>query len=186
MDTREISVCCVKFYDRLGICRAKILQQELWKHGPDWNKATSGDNVKAIRDWVNQNVRYGRVKQVGRWYSTWGHTGTSCIMRRIIRSNSSLHQDNQEPKNHKSFSDGKNKSGSVTSNNNTQNRIASSNSCSTIEENNRGRNGVPIWRNFLWSDSTTARSRINNFKLKHKMYIGNWIAEIRDLYSTNQ
>ncbi|XP_075257361.1 uncharacterized protein LOC142349564 [Convolutriloba macropyga] len=39
---------------------------------------------------------------------------------------------------------------------------------------------------FLWSDSTTVLSWIKNFKLKHKMYIGNRIAEIRDLTNTNQ
>ena len=39
---------------------------------------------------------------------------------------------------------------------------------------------------FLWSDSTTVLRWIKNFKLKHKMYIGNRIAEIRDLTSTNQ
>ena len=39
---------------------------------------------------------------------------------------------------------------------------------------------------FLWSDSTTVLSWIKNFKLKHKMYIGNRIAEIRDLTSLNQ
>ena len=39
---------------------------------------------------------------------------------------------------------------------------------------------------FLWSDSTTVLSWIKNFKLKYKMYIGNRIAEIRDLTNTNQ
>ena len=39
---------------------------------------------------------------------------------------------------------------------------------------------------FLWSDSTTVLNWIKNFKLKHKMYIGNRIAEIRDLTSLNQ
>ena len=39
---------------------------------------------------------------------------------------------------------------------------------------------------FLWSDSTTLLSWIKNFKLKHKMYSGNRISEIRDLTSTNQ
>ena len=39
---------------------------------------------------------------------------------------------------------------------------------------------------FLWSDSTTVLSWIKNFKLKHKMYTGNRIAEIRDITSTNQ
>ena len=41
-------------------------------------------------------------------------------------------------------------------------------------------------KNFLWSDNTTVLSWIKNFKLKHKMYIGNRFAEIRDLTSTNQ
>ena len=36
---------------------------------------------------------------------------------------------------------------------------------------------------FLWSDSTTVLSWIKNFKLKHKIYIGNRIAEIRVLTS---
>ena len=39
---------------------------------------------------------------------------------------------------------------------------------------------------FLWGDSTTVLSWIKNFKLKQKMYIGNRIAEIRDITSTNQ
>ena len=38
---------------------------------------------------------------------------------------------------------------------------------------------------FSWSDNTTVLSWIKNFKLK-KMYIGNRIAEIRDLTSTYQ
>ncbi|XP_075259875.1 uncharacterized protein LOC142351623 [Convolutriloba macropyga] len=105
------------FYDPLGIIspfliRAKILLQELWKHGREWDKAISGDNGKAIKE----------------WYNTWGHNGTSSILRRIIGSNSSssIHQDNQEPRNHNSFSHGKNKSGTLTSNNNSQTRTASS------------------------------------------------------------
>ena len=39
---------------------------------------------------------------------------------------------------------------------------------------------------FLWSDSTTVLSWIKNFKLKHKMHMGNRIFEIRGLTSTNQ
>ena len=39
---------------------------------------------------------------------------------------------------------------------------------------------------FLWPDSTTILSWIKNFKLKHKMHIGNRITDIRDLTSTNQ
>ena len=86
----------------------------------------------------NGTDRYGRGKQVGRWYSTWGHNGTSCILRRSIGSNSSssIHQDNQEPRNHNSFSHGKNKSGTLTSNNNSQTRTASSTLRGKIEENN--------------------------------------------------
>ena len=45
------------FYDPLGIIspflvRANFLQQEIWKHGGEWDKAISGDNGKAIKDWV--------------------------------------------------------------------------------------------------------------------------------------
>ena len=94
----------------------------------------------------NRTVRYGRGKQVGRWYRTWGHNGTSRILRRIIGSNSSgsIHQDKQQPRNHNSFSYGKNKNGTLTSNNNSQTRTASSTLCSKIEENNRGRNGFQV------------------------------------------
>ena len=38
----------------------------------------------------------------------------------------------------------------------------------------------------MWSDSTTVISWIRYFKLKHKMYIRNRFAEIRDITSTNQ
>ena len=109
-------------------------------------------------------------------------------MRRIIGSSSSgsIHQDNQQPRNHNSFSYGKNKSGTFTSNNNSSTRTASSTLCSKIEENNRGRNGFQFDKIFLWSDSTTVLSWIKNFKLKHKVYIGNRIAEIRDLTSIYQ
>ena len=81
----------------------------------------------------NGTVRYIRDKQVARRESTWGHNGTSCILRHIIGgySSSSIHQDNQEPRNKNSFS------GKKT--NNSQTRTASSTLCSKIEENNRGR-----------------------------------------------
>ena len=54
------------FYNPLGIItpfliRAKILQQELWKHGREWDKAISGDNGKAIKDWVEETELLGTV-----------------------------------------------------------------------------------------------------------------------------
>ena len=54
------------FYDPLGIIspfliRAKILLQELWKHGREWDKAISGDNGKAIKDWVQETEQIGTV-----------------------------------------------------------------------------------------------------------------------------
>ena len=52
----------------------------------------------------------------------------------------------------------------------------------TIED----KTGFNFDKIFLWSDNTTVLSWITTFKLKHKMYIGNRICEIRDLTSTNQ
>ena len=55
-----------KFYGPLGIIspfliRAKILLQELWKHGREWDKAISEDNGKAIKDWVQETEMLGMV-----------------------------------------------------------------------------------------------------------------------------
>ena len=53
-------------YNPLGIIspfliRAKILLQEQWKHGRKWDKAISGDNGKAIKDWVQETDLLGTV-----------------------------------------------------------------------------------------------------------------------------
>ena len=54
------------FYNLLRIIspfliRAKILLQELWKHGREWDKAINGDNEKAIKDWVEETELLGTV-----------------------------------------------------------------------------------------------------------------------------
>ena len=54
------------FYDPLGIISpfliwAKIFLQELWRHGREWDKAISGDNGKAINDWVQETELLGTV-----------------------------------------------------------------------------------------------------------------------------
>ena len=66
MDTTQVSIFCVNFYDPLGIIspfliRAKILLQEMWKHEREWDKAISGDNGKAIKDWVEETELLGTV-----------------------------------------------------------------------------------------------------------------------------
>ena len=55
------------FYNPLGIIspfliRANILLHELWKHGREWDKAISGDNGKAIKDWVEETELLGTVR----------------------------------------------------------------------------------------------------------------------------
>ena len=54
------------FYDPLGIIspfliQAKILLQELWKHGREWNEAISGNNGRVIKDWVEETELLGTV-----------------------------------------------------------------------------------------------------------------------------
>ena len=74
------------FYDTLGIIslfliRAKILLQELWKHGRKWDKAMSGDNGKAIKDWVEETELLGTVGVNRLVVGTGlGDNGTSCIL----------------------------------------------------------------------------------------------------------
>ena len=121
------------FHDPLGIIspfliRSKILLQELWKHGREWDKAISGHNGNAIKDWVEETELLGTVG-LNRLI---GGTGLGDTMELHVFCDASLgatagsgsiHQDNQQPKNHNSFSygkkkSGKNKSGTFTSNNN--------------------------------------------------------------------
>ena len=54
------------FYDPLQIIslfliRAKILLQKMWNYGREWEKAISGDNGKAIKDWVEETELLGTV-----------------------------------------------------------------------------------------------------------------------------
>ena len=147
------------FYNPLGIIspfliRSKILLQELWKHGREWDKAISGDNGNAIKDWVEETELLGTVG-LNRLI---GGTGLGDTMELHVFCDASLgatagsgsiHQDNQQPMSHNSFSYGKNKSGTFTSNNISQNRTPNRILCSNIEEKNRGWNGFQVWQNFF-------------------------------------
>ena len=77
-----------------------------------------------------------------------GDGGKSRFLQRIIGSNSSssIHQENQELRNNNLLSDGKNKSGTLATNNNSLTKSASSTLCSKIEEHNRELNGFHVWQ----------------------------------------
>ena len=58
MDTTHIFVCCFEFLQPFGNHISfshpiQVLLPELWKFGCEWDKAFSGDNGKAIKDWLH-------------------------------------------------------------------------------------------------------------------------------------
>ena len=151
------------------------------KYKREWDMVISGDNGKAIKYWVEETKLLGTVGVKRLVVGTaLGHT-IPCFLRRIIgnSSSSSIHQDNQEPRKHNSFSYGKNRSGNLTSNNNSQTRIASS---TFLQQDWRNKSRM----NWTSNSKFFILSWIKNFKIKHKMYIGNRIAKISNLTGTNQ
>ena len=190
--TQRKFLCFVSsFYDPLRIIspfliRAKILLRELWRDGRKWDKAISGDNGKAIKDWVEETELLGTVG-VNRLV---GGTGLGDTMELDVFCDASLEATAEvayikTTKEQQFVFLREKQSGTLTSNNISQTRTASSTLCSKIEENNEDEMDFKFDKIFLWSDSTTNLSWRKNFKLKHKMYIGNRIAEIRDLTTTN-
>ena len=139
MDTTQVSVFCVKFPRsfRNHISFRHPNQDSTAWIMESWTRMEQSNHWrqgKSHQELVTENgtVWYGSGKHVGRWYSSWRRYGTSYFLGRIIgtSSSNSIYQDNQKPRNRSSFFYGKNKSGTLTSNNNSEIRTASSTLCS--------------------------------------------------------
>ena len=183
------------FYDPLGIIspfliRAKILLQELWKHGREWDKAISGDNGKAIKDWVQETEQIGTVG-VNRLV---GGTTLGDTMELHVFCDASLEATaavayikttrNQETTTR--FLMGKTRVAPLRQTTIPKLELQAALYAARLKKTIEDEMDFKFDKIFLWSYSTTVLSWIKNFKLKHKMYIGNRIAEIRDLTNTNQ
>ncbi|XP_075261511.1 uncharacterized protein LOC142353149 [Convolutriloba macropyga] len=183
------------FNDPLGIIspfliRAKILLQELWKHGREWDKAIGGDNGKAIKDWVHETEQIGTVG-VNRMV---GGTALGDTMELHVFCDASLDATaavayikttrNQETTTR--FLVGKTRVAPLRQTTIPRLELQTALYTARLKKTIEDEKDFKFDKIFLWSDSTTVLSWIKNFKLKHKMYIGNRIAEIRDLTNTNQ
>ena len=62
MDTTQVSVFCVKFLRSFGNLISSSAPKIYCKnYGSTWDKAISGDNRKAIKDWVQETELLGTV-----------------------------------------------------------------------------------------------------------------------------
>ena len=183
------------FYDPLGIIspfliRAKVLLQELWRHGREWDKAIKGDNEKAIKDWVEETELLGTVG-VNRLV---GGTGLGDTMELHVFCDASL-EATAAVAYIKTYSNqgttirflmGKTRVTPLRQTTIPRLEMQAALYAARLKKTIEDEMDFKFVKIFLWSDSTTVLSWIKNFKLKHKMYIGNRIAEIRDLTSLNQ
>ena len=183
------------FYDPLGIIstfliRAKILLQELWKHGREWDKAISGDHGKAIKDWVEETELLGTVG-VNRLE---GGTRLGDTMELYLFCDASLEataavayiKTTSKQGTTIRFRMGKTRVAPLCQTTVPRLELQAALYAARLKKTIEDEMDFKFDKIFLWSDSTTVLSWIKNFKLKHKLYIGNRIAKIRDLTSTNQ
>ncbi|XP_075248377.1 uncharacterized protein LOC142341335 [Convolutriloba macropyga] len=183
------------FHNPLGIIspfliRAKIRLQELWKHGREWDKATSGDNGKAIKDWVEETEWFGTVGVL----RLVGGTGLGDTMELHVFCNASLEaraavayiKSTSNQGTTIRFRMGKTRVVPLHQTTIPRIELQAALYAAILKKTIADEMDFKCDKAFLWRDSTTDLSWIKNFKLKHKMYIGNRIAEIRDLTCTNQ
>ena len=183
------------FYDPLGIIspfliRAKNPLQELWKHGRKWDKAIGGDNGKAINDWVQETEILGTVGLnrlvVGTALGDTVELHVFCDASLEATAAVAYIKTTKNQETITCFLMGKTRVAplrqTIIPRLELQAALYAAMSKKTIEDEM----DLKFDKIFLWSDSTTVLCRIKNFKLKHKMNIGNRVAEIRDLTNTNQ
>ena len=183
------------FYDPLGsispfLIRAKILLQELWKHGRECDKAISGDNGKAIKDWVEETELLGTLG-VNRLV---GGTELGDTMELHVFCDASLEataalaylKTTSNQGTTICFLLGKTRVAPLRQTTIPRLELQAALYAARLKKTIEDEMDFKFDKIFLWSDSTTVLSWIKNCKLKHKMYIGNRIAEIRDLTNTNQ
>ena len=183
------------FYDPLGIIspfliRAKIPLQELWRHGYEWDKAISGDNGKAIKDWVEETELLGTVG-VNRLV---GGTGLGDIMELHVFCDASLEataavayiKTTSNQGTTIRFLMGKTRVASLRQTTIPRLELQAALYAARLKKTIEVERDFKFDKIFLRSDSTTVLSWIKNLKLKHKMYTRNRIAEIRDITSNNQ
>ena len=172
------------FCDPLGIIspfliRAKIQLQKIWKHGRQRDKAISGDNGNAIRDWVQETELLVTVV-VNRLVSGRALGDT---MELHVFCDASLEATaavtyikttrNQEIRTR--FLTGKTSVAPLLQTTFTRLELQAALNSARLKKTIKALMDFKFDKIFL-----------KKFKLKHKMYIGIRIAEIRDLTSTNQ
>ena len=170
------------FYDPLGIIspfliQANTLLQELWRHGREWDKAIKGDNVKAIKDWSEETELLGTVG-VKRFV---GGTGLGDTMKLHVFCNASLEataavayiKTNSSQGTTIRFPMGKTRVAPLRQTTIPRLELQASLYAARLKKTIEDEMDFKFDKIFLWSDSTTVLSWIKNFKLKHKMYLGN-------------
>ena len=183
------------FYDPLRIISpfliwAKILLQELWKHGREWDKAISGHKGKAIKDWVEETELLGTVG-VNRLV---GGTGRGDTMELHVFCDASLEalaavayiKTTSNQGTTIRFLMGKTRVAPLRQTTIPRLELQAALYAARLKKTSEDEMDFKFDKIFLWSDSSTVLTWIKNFKLKHKMYSGNRIAEIGDLTSTNR
>ena len=170
------------FYDRLGIIspiliRAKILLQKLWKLGREWDKAINGDNGKDIKDWVEETELLGTVGVNRLVYGT----GLGDTMELHVFCDASLEataaaayiKTTSNQGTTIRFLMGKTRVAPLRQTAIPRLELQAALYAARMKETIENEMDFKFDKIFLWSDSTTVLSWIKNFKLKHKLYIGN-------------
>ena len=186
---RKFQFFVSSFYDPLGIIspfliRAKILLHELWKHGRKWDKVVSGDNGKAIKDWVEETELLGMVGGTGLGNTMELHVICDASLEAAAAVSYIKTTSNQGTTIR--FLMGKTRVAPLRQTTIPRLELQAALYAARLKKTIEDEMDFKFDKISLWSDNTTVLSWIKNFKLKHKMYIGNRTAQIRDLTSTNQ
>ena len=165
------------FYDPLGIIspiliRAKILLQELWKHGREWYKAISGDKGLAIKDWVEETELLGTVganklvggKRLGDTMELQFFCNASLEAKAAV----AYIKTNSKQGTTIRFLMGKTRVAPLRQTKIPRLEVQAAFYAARLKKTIEDEMDSKFVKIVLWSDSTTVLSWIKNFKLKHK------------------
>ena len=195
MNTTKVSVFCVKFLqsfeNHIPIPHpSKDSLLELWKHGREWVEAIIGDNGRATKDWVEETELLSTVGV----HRLLGGTGLGDTIELHLFCDPSLKATAVAAYIKTTSNQGttirfimrKARVAPLPQTTIPRLELQAALYAARLKKTIEDEMDFKFDKIFLWSDSTTVLNWIKNFKLKHKMYIENRIAEIRDLTSTNQ
>ena len=195
METTKVSVFCFKFLRSFGphislphpnqYSTARTVEKRSWVgQSLQWRQWKGYQGLGT----GNGTVRSGRGKQVSRRYSTWGTMEIHEICKTTLEAAAVVEyiKEIRSQEITTRFLMGKTRVAPLRQTPIPRLKLRAALYAAKLMKTVEDEMDFKFDNIFLWCDRMTVLNWIKNFKLKHKMYSGNRIAEKGDFTSTNQ